>query len=412
MQNNLKKNFLWNMIGMTLNSFNSLFLMIIVTRLNSLNVSGIFTLAFSIACLMLYFGTYSGRVFQVTDVNSEISDSDYVVQRIITCVIMLVISFGYCIIMKYDSYKFSIVFLLCVLKGLEAFADVFYGILHKNDFLYKAGFSLTIKSLISVVLFFVVDLFTRNLILTILIVDIVWVLVLIFYDIPSANKLSNFKLMWNQRNLNFLFKSGFFIFLINFFSVYIVNAPKYALDGRAADSLQAIFGIILMPATLVSLAIQYFVQPYLQKLALLFNELKKKEFNFLIAKLVLITIGLGIVCLVGAFLLGIPVLSLVYGVDLTSYKVDLLIIITGAIFYSMSIIFSAALTTVRYTFVQFVIYLITSVVGLVIAPMLIKNYGVHGATYTYFLIMISQFILYIIFYIALQKRLFNKKQGV
>lgn len=33
------------MIGMTLNSFNSLFLMIIVTRLNSLNVSGIFTLA-------------------------------------------------------------------------------------------------------------------------------------------------------------------------------------------------------------------------------------------------------------------------------------------------------------------------------------------------------------------------------
>lgn len=47
----------------------------------------------------------------------------------------------------------------------------------------------------------------------------------------------------------------------------------------------------------------------------------------------LITIGLGIVCLVGAFLLGIPVLSLVYGVDLTSYKVDLLIIITGALFF-------------------------------------------------------------------------------
>lgn len=113
-----------------------------------------------------------------------------------------------------------------------------------------------------------------------MIVDIVWVLVLIFYDIPSANKLSNFKLMWNQKNLNFLFKSGFFIFLINFFSVYIVNAPKYALDGRVADSLQAIFGIILMPATLVSLAIQYFVQPYLQKLALLFNELKKKNLIF------------------------------------------------------------------------------------------------------------------------------------
>ena len=36
MNGNLKKNFIWNMIGMTLNSFNSLFFMIIVTRLNNL----------------------------------------------------------------------------------------------------------------------------------------------------------------------------------------------------------------------------------------------------------------------------------------------------------------------------------------------------------------------------------------
>ncbi|WP_270500614.1 hypothetical protein, partial [Holdemanella porci] len=137
-----------------------------------------------------------------------------------------------------------------------------------------------------------------------------------------ANKVSKISLKLNNSHLTLLFKTGFFIFLINFFSVYIVNAPKYALDGRVADSLQAIFGIILMPATLVSLAIQYFIQPYLQNLTALYNDSNKKGFNQLIFKLLLLTIGLGIVCVIGAYLLGIPVLSLVYGVDLTLYKRD------------------------------------------------------------------------------------------
>lgn len=411
MNGNLKKNFIWNMIGMTLNSFNSLFFMIIVTRLNNLKISGIFTLAFSVACLMFYFGTYSGRVFQVTDVNKEITDSDYVVHRIITCSIMMIVSFIYCVAMHYNQYKFAVVMLLCMLKAMEAFADVFYGILHKNDFLYKAGFSLTIKSIISIIVFLVIDLFTRNIIVTLLTVILVWVLILIFYDIPSANKVSKISLKLNNSHLTMLFKTGFFIFLINFFSVYIVNAPKYALDGRVADSLQAIFGIILMPATLVSLAIQYFIQPYLQNLTALYNDSNKKGFNQLIFKLLLLTIGLGIVCVIGAYLLGIPVLSIVYGVDLTLYKKDLIIIIIGAIFYSMSIVFSAGLTTVRYTFVQFITYLITSVMGLMLAGQLIQSFGVHGATYLYFILMLSQFILYVLFYIGLQNKLFDKRVG-
>ena len=51
MGNNTKKNVIWNMIGTTANAFNSLFFMIIVTRINGLKDSGIFTLAFSLACL-------------------------------------------------------------------------------------------------------------------------------------------------------------------------------------------------------------------------------------------------------------------------------------------------------------------------------------------------------------------------
>ena len=83
-----------------------------------------------------------------------------------------------------------------------------------------------------------------------------------------------------------------------------------------------------------------------------------------------------------------------------------------AIFYSMSIVFSAGLTTVRYTFVQFITYLITSVMGLMLAGQLIQSFDVHGATYLYFILMLSQFILYVLFYIGLQNKLFDKRVGI
>lgn len=47
----------------------------------------------------------------------------------------------------------------------------------------------------------------------------------------------------------------------------------------------------------------------------------------------------------------------------------------------MSIVFSARLTSVSNTFVQFITYLITSIVWLVLALHLILSFGVYGATY-------------------------------
>ena len=144
-KNKFKKNFLWNVIGMTCNCFNSLFFMILITRINSMDDAGIFTLSFSIACLVYYIGTYAGRVYQVTNVNDSITDSDFIIHRAITCVMMVFISLMYCFISGYSLYKFTVVILLCIYKSLEAFSDVLYGVVQKNNNLYQVFISLTKK---------------------------------------------------------------------------------------------------------------------------------------------------------------------------------------------------------------------------------------------------------------------------
>lgn len=399
-----KKNVLWNMIGTTFNAFNSLFFMMIVTRINGLKSSGVFTLAFSLACLLCLIGGYEGRVYQVTDVKNEYSDIEYIVHRAITCVIMMVVVIFYGFIMKYDAYKFIITISLCLMKCFEVFSDVFYGVLQKDDKLYIVGISLFLKSIFSVVSFIVIDLITKNLLVSCLILDLVWLVLFLVYDLPKSKRIIQ-KDSYSFSNVLRLFKTGFFSFAILFLSVYLVNAQKYALDGVVEESLQAIFGMILMPATIISLAGQYLLQPILNTMANLYSNGEKKEFNKIVFKALLLIVAFGVVCVIGAYILGIPVLNILYSVHIDDYKLHLLIIIFGAILYSMSTLLSAALTTVRYTFVQFIVFSISSVIAFVISQILIGQFSIYGAAIAYLITMACQFILYVIIYIVIMKKI-------
>ena len=105
-----------------------------------------------------------------------------------------------------------------------------------------------------------------------------------------------------------------------------------------------------------------------------------------------------------AYSIGIPVLNLIYGVELSSYRVMLTIIVVAATLYNVGIILSNILTTMRFTFVQFVIYVVVSLIALVVSNILTKQYGIQGAVFAYLATMGAQFILYCV----TQKIIFTK----
>ena len=106
MQEQIKKDFFWNTLGSLINSFTSLFFMIIIVRINGSSQAGIFTFAFSIAVFFQIIGVYSGRTFQVTELNRSIKDSDYINSRYITCSIMFLVAIIYSLFKSYSSYNY------------------------------------------------------------------------------------------------------------------------------------------------------------------------------------------------------------------------------------------------------------------------------------------------------------------
>ena len=390
---NFNKNFIWNIIGTTFNSFNSLFFMIIVTRINGTNDAGIFTLAFSTACILYIIGVYAGRIFQVTE-KENINDKEYIVNRIITTILMVIISIGFVLIKGYDIYKAIVFIVICIYKALEAFSDVLYGVLQKNDLLHKVGKSFFAKAILSLVTFLLVDLITNNVIIASLMIIISNLIVICTYDFINVRKLIKKEEKIQFKNVFRIYKTGFFVFAISFLGLYIMNAPKYAIDDYLNEHIQAIYGIIIMPATVVGLFAQFIIHPYLNTIVKLYNDYEIEKIKKLVTRIIGAISLIGIICIAGAYLLGIPVLEFIYGLELQEYRWNLAFIILASTLSVIGTVYSSVLTTIRKTFSQFVIYCIVTVIAIISSYVLTFKFEINGATVAYFVIMASQFILY------------------
>jgi O-antigen/teichoic acid export membrane protein len=398
MTNNLKKNFIWNVVGSILNASTSLFFLILVTRINGIDVAGIFSFAFSTSCLLQVIGIYAGRTYQVTDQDKKITDYDYVFQKIILCIVMIIASIIFSLIRGYDNYKTLVILALVIYKAVEAFSEGIYGIIQKRNELYKVGISLFVKGLLGLIIFGIVDIISNDITISSISLIVTNLLVLIIYDIKNVKKY-NLEKKIKKENVISLFKLGIWAFLFTFLTQYVINAPKYAIDTYLSDEQQTIYGIIAMPATLMILCSQFLIHPFLVSLSDSFKNKDFKKFNKIVLKIIFALFILGIIATIVAYFIGIPFLELVYGIELKSYLNCLIYIIVGATIFGISYILCNALTTLRKTFVQVIIFSIDSIFAYLISNYLVKTSYILGACQGYIYTMMFLLILYIIIYI-------------
>lgn len=408
MENNgYKKNFLWNSIGSSINAFNSLFFLIIITRINGIDTAGVFTFAFSMATLFNIIGVYSGRVYQVTDVDNN-TYKDYFINKIITCILMIIVYTVFILVNGYNFQKTIILFTLCSLKMIEAMSEYFYAYFQQKNELYKVGISLTIKNVLMLVVFFIINYLTKNIILSTISLIISYCLIMIIYDFRYFD-FSLLKEKLNKNSLKSIFVKGFFTFCLTFLSFLLINLPRYIVDMKMTDTYNAIFGILIMPATATLLLAQFFIQPSIVYLKEKLAKNDSKGFKKIIIDIFKVMIVLAVFILLGTHFLGIKILNLIYGIDLIEYKFSLLIIMCGSVFYALVVIISNILITMRITFWQVILYIVALIISYLSSIYFIDNNGIFGSALAYLITMTSIFIMFIILLITSIKKLIGVK---
>ena len=115
----------------------------IITRMGDKTDSSIFVMAYAVGNLMIHIGKYGVRQYQVTDVEEKYSFLAYLRARYVSMAFMFAGIAGYLGINAWvNDYSFDktiVILMICVLKAIEAFEDVYHGRMQQKGRLDVAG---------------------------------------------------------------------------------------------------------------------------------------------------------------------------------------------------------------------------------------------------------------------------------
>ena len=387
--------YLWNAINAGLSAALCPVILMVVTRTNGVDDAGVFSIAFAVAALMLFVGQYGLRRFQSSDIKEKYSFREYHGMRFFTCGVMVVACGVYCmygaVFNNYAPEKFAVIYLICILKVIQAYADVIHGHMQQKGRLDVAAKASAIRFFLELTSCCVTLMITHDLVIASIVCIIVSLFVLFITTMNASrdycDTLRPSLSLWTFRRLLI---DGFPLFISLFLNMYISNAPKYAIDTYLNDEIQAYFNYIFMPALVIQLIAYFIFNPILTTYARLWLSEKKEDLmkmKRLIIKQCLILAGLTLLAVAVALTIGIPILSFLFGVDLGTYRVELCILMVGGGMMAYGVFFSTVITIVRKQQYLLISYGATFVASFALAGYFVRHYEIMGASILYTVLM-------------------------
>ena len=292
----------------------------------------------------------------------------------------------------FDKYK--IIFWVCLLKVPDAFEDVYFGEYQKNNRLDIASKMWGTRYISTIILMIVLIVVTKNLYLTVVVSTIFTFAVMILFIFLTKEYVSEYE----RPRVGRVFKQLLVtlpLALGAFLTLYIGWAPRDAIDMILKDeTIQAIYNYLSMPVFVVQMMVTFIFNPRIYHISCLWNDRKISDYMKETMKQVAFVVAITLICIAGAAVLGVPVLSMLFNVDLKPYKLDLLIMLVGSGCLGMATLLGNLLTVMRYQNAILVGYVIVSVISFFFMGRAVMLYNVRGAVVFYVVIL---FLLSLIF---------------
>ena len=406
-----KRDFMWNTIGFA--AWGTVFpiLTIVVTWLSGVEHAGMFSFAFVLANLLYILGNYGVRTYQVSDIDEYHSFSDYQVNRIITCALVMILGFIICKISGYESEAFVMAMGLFAYKAIDALGEVYEGRLQQVDKLYLGGISLTIRSVAALVLFSIALVITKDLGVSAIIMAVAALASLLFVTIPLTMFETPRSTAPSIRSIRILFVECFPVFLALFLYAVIDNMPKFVMQGAALPyENQLYFNALYFPAQAILITIGMIYKPMLVKMANAWaDESRRNRFDMLIIAILAVIVVVTVVGIIFMNWIGISIMSFMYGFDFEPFKqLQFIMLAAGGVTAAIDFLYQV-ITILRRQQVVMGLYLITFGFSLLVLILMTTMMKLEGAVVGYLIVMSILLILLVREYIV-QRMGFRKKR--
>ena len=183
-----RSNFAWALSGNVVYAACQWGMVVALAKLGSSFVVGQFSLGLAIATPVFMFTNLQLRAVQGTDARRQYSFHEYLGLRTITILIGLAAVASVVGLGHYEQQTAIVILAVAVIKGIESFSDIFYGLFLQNDHLDQTGKSMMCRGVISVIMLSAGLYFLRNLVGAIALLAVAWTAVLLGFDAPHGRR--------------------------------------------------------------------------------------------------------------------------------------------------------------------------------------------------------------------------------
>lgn len=314
----MKKNILWNTVGSIFYCFCQWVITIVVVHMASYTDAGYLSLAMTTSSSFSAISLFSMRNYQVSDIQGEFNTSNYVGSRVLTCVFAFIM----CSIVGFSNN--SIKQALCInafmlVRVAEAMVDVLHGINQKYDRYDYIGKSYIFRGVVTVSFFAGGFLLCDNLPAILYCMALANLVIAIFYDYINTNKLEKIVMKVFSGQTYRLLKKCAPIVVFTFLLSLENLIPKTILQQYYGTEALGVYSSIASPTLIVQVFASVVFNPFLPRFTLVYNSGDMKQFKKMLHNIYLLLLGLCIVVLVGATLLGKVGLTILFGKEILEY---------------------------------------------------------------------------------------------
>lgn len=379
----LGRDYFWNTAWSFMVAGATVIMLVVVTRTAGVAAAGVFSIGLAIGQQFQTLGMYEVRTYHVTDVRERFPFGTYLAARILTVLMMVLGILAASLVFGSDPGDAALIAFVALLRVFDAVEDVYYSELQRQGRLAIAGRAGFIRSFVTTAVFSVGIWASGSLLITTGSTFLVSLFTMLAVFIPPSRALFPLRPIWTGEGVRLVLLLCLPLALASFISIYLANAPRFAISHFLDMEHQGYFALLFMPAFAINLLSTIVFRPMLTRMAALWVSSDVRAFLGIVCKG--LAAALASFILVGGvtFFLGVPILNLLSGKDVSPYLLELMILVFGGAMNSASVILYYALTTMRRQAHVFTGYAIAALAITALLVWLVPSHQLLGASIGY-----------------------------
>ena len=377
------RDYLWNTASSFMTALATVVMLLVVTRTAGIRAAGVYSLAIAVGQQFQTLGMYEVRTYHVTDLRHRFTFGTYLATRIVTVALMLVGITTYAVLSSSDVHHCVLVTLVASLRVFDAFEDVYVCELQRVGRLDLGGRACFWRALSTTVVFSLTLALTGSLLTSTVTTLVLSVLTTVLVYLPPSRGLFPLRPTWDPRRVGQVLLACLPLFLASFISMYLSNAPRFAIDRYLDPTQQGYFAILFMPAVTINLMSLVIFRPLLTRMAGLWVQGDRPGFRAVVNRGLLATAGAFVVVGLVTYVAGVPILGLVFGKDVSAFSVELMVLVAGGAMNAANVVLYYALATMRLQRTIFLGYALAALVMTALCLTLVPAHALLGAALAY-----------------------------